>query len=289
MTWIVLGSALALCLALILAERLLLTPRAILTVEDVVTSPGRPVRLRAHVERDILPFWDPPVAGVDVLFGTAGAAKTDASGNAELVLPAADAPGRARHEVSIRGRLPADPAPLVVDILAPDAPVFVIDIDGTVARCSAYGQAVRENRKIRAIAGAADGVKALARRFAVVFLTARDHTFRAKTLEWLRDNGFPEAPVLLRRLRYFKQSAEAHKRARLSELAPDVRLAAGVGDLRADAAVYKERGMRAYVLGRAAAEGAVTVADWPALLAEVERAATASSSAPPPASSPSQT
>jgi hypothetical protein len=271
MTWIVLGTCLAGCLLLVLAERLLLNPRALVTVEDAITAVGKPIVLRVQVERDILPFWDPPLPGVEVTFAGAGTAKTGADGRAELVLPAADAPGHRRYATTIAGPLAPEPADLLVDVVAADMPVVVIDIDLTVANATPLGQAMKENRQIRPIAGAVEGVKALAARFAVVFLTARDHVFRFRTIEWLQENGFPDAPVLLRRRRIWRQSAADHKRERLGELVPVVRLAVGIGDLAADAAVYRERGMRAYILGRATADGAVTVRDWRALLEDLDK------------------
>jgi len=300
-TALVIASALAGVALLVLADRFLLAPRALLTAEDVVTSTGRPVTLVATVERDLLAFWDPPIAGAEVTFHavddagrrTLGTARTNATGTATLALPAFDAPARLRGVATLAGPLPAFEAPFVVDALAPDRDVFVIDIDRTIARVGPLQQALRDNAKIRPMTGAADAIRALAPRYATVLLTARDHIFRAKTLEWLRDNGFPETPLLMRRgKRYWQQKAEPHKRERLQELSGGVRLAVGVGDLPADARVYREHGMRAFIIGGATSDGAKTVRDWKAILDDLSAAPPAPPSSasppPPPTTAPSQ-
>lgn len=293
-TAIVVGAALLGCALLVLADRLLLSPRALLVVEDVVTAPGRPIMLRASVERDIVLFWDPPIADVDVTFHAVetggrralGAARTDARGIATLAIPPFDAPARLLGVATLTASHPAFDAPFIVEALAPDRDVFVVDIDRTLAAVGPIMAALKDNAKIAPLAGAADGLRALAARYATILLTARDHIFRGKTLDWLRDNRFPDMPLLMRRgRRYWQQTPEDHKRERLAELASVVRLAAGVGDLPADALVYRERGMRSYLIGRATSDGAVTVRDWKSLLDDLTKAGllpSASAAAPPP-------
>ncbi|MBI2933064.1 MAG: hypothetical protein HYY16_15580 [Planctomycetes bacterium] len=276
---IVIGVVLLISLLLLLADRLVLTPRARLTVDDVVTKAGQPIRLRALVERDILPFLDPPLPAKEVVFHlvessgrrAVGSARTNANGIAEIARPPAESHGRSRYVATLQDSLKADDAELIVDVLSPETPVLVIDIDRTIADASSIGQALRENRRIRAVAGAPEALRTLASRFALVFLTARDHVFRAKTIEWLQSNGFPEAPVLLRGKRYWRQKAEDYKRERLAQMAAHVTLTAGVGDLPADARVYRERSMRAYLIGRAKADGAITLHDWNAILEDLRQ------------------
>ncbi len=276
---LVMGAALAVCLLLVLADRLMLAPTVLVSVEDVVTTPGKPISLRACAEREILPFCDPLLAGVGLKLHVIEAgvrreiasAVTGADGLAHFPLGATGAPARARYVVTVAPPHRGLDAPIVVDVIEPDARVFVIDIDGTIARTSAFMQAVRENARIRPLKDAPDCVQRLARTFVIVYLTARDHIFRAKTLEWLIVKGFPEAPLLLRRKRFWTQKAVDHKRERLAEMAAQVKLTAGVGDLATDALVYKERGMRAYIIGRGTIDGATTARDWSALLEAVSK------------------
>src|SRR5262245_47582730 len=99
--WAVLLAVAATGLALLLAERRFLSPRRLLTPEDVAASPGRPVRLRAWVERDLFPLWDPPLAGAEVRFtvdGVVRAATTDVEGKAELAI---DPPAPGLHVVRV--------------------------------------------------------------------------------------------------------------------------------------------------------------------------------------------
>jgi hypothetical protein len=275
MTFLVFGAVLAACALLVLVDRFVLSPSALVTPEDVVAPEGRPLTLQATVERDILPLWDPPLAGVDVTFRSEGrilgVARTDERGVARLTLPAPAGPGRMRVVADIAGPLAAPEAPFLVDTLPPDREVAVVDIDGTVADVHPRWQGLRDNRKIHPLAGAVESVRALSERFAVVFLTARDHIFRAKTRDWLREHGFPDAPVLMRRgKRYWNQSSESHKRERLSELAVPLRI--GVGDAPGDAAAYAGSGMRAYLLGGARFAGAFSVQGWREIMDDLAKA-----------------
>lgn len=263
-TLLIIASVAAVCVLLVVAERLLLSPRALVTPEDVITAPGLPISVRVLVERRILPFWDPPLRDAEVVLeGETGrsSARTNARGVAEFGLPAAEA-GRHRYVARLAAPIEGDPAPLLVEVVPPDRPVLVADIDGTLANVHQVVHAFRDNAAIRPHEGAAATLTALQTRYSILYLTARDHIFRAKTLDWLRANGFPEAPVLVRRRRFWSQSAARHKRERLAELASRVPLAAGIGDLPADIAVYRERQMKAFLIGRRTAEGAVRIESW---------------------------
>ena len=106
----------------------------------------------------------------------------------------------------------------------------------------------------------------LAKRFRVVYLTARDHSFLAKTRGWFRLHGLADGPVFMRRRRFWSQRAFDHKLERLGELTKERRIVAGVGDLPLDAKAYLARGMAAYVMDPGGAvpeiEGATRVRSW---------------------------
>jgi hypothetical protein len=101
----------------------------------------------------------------------------------------------------------------------------------------------------------------------LLYLTARDHIFTGKTREWLRINGFPEAPIYLRRVRFWSQRPKAHKLACLARLKEGFsNLAWGIGDLRGDVEAYAAHGLRPILLSsrtpRKLPEGTVVAPTW---------------------------
>src|SRR5688572_2735795 len=129
MIWILFAGVLA--AALILAERLIVAPEDQVSAEDLLALPNSRIRLVARVERYIIRFVDPPVRGATVEFFEGdkllGSAVTDASGFASIEVDVGG-PGRRRFRIVTRRAEQA----LVVDVLPPDAPILVLDIDHTI-------------------------------------------------------------------------------------------------------------------------------------------------------------
>lgn len=270
MAWFVAAGILA--IAVILAERLLVAPEDQLTAEDVLALPQSRLRLVARVERYILRFVDPPLRGVPVHFFEGekrlGDALTDERGFASIEIDAGP-PGRRRFRVVS----PRSEEALVVDVRPADAPVLVLDLDHTVADVGTFRFAFAANRTVRPLAGAIDAIRRLSQRFEIVYLSARDHSFLEKTRDWLRLQGLPDGPVLLRRRRFWSQRSGDHKLERLGELKRTHRLVAGVGDLPSDARAYLAHGLAAHLIDPRGAlpdiEGAVRVRSWEELEARL--------------------
>lgn len=263
MVWLL--GALLLAVAVVLAERLVVAPEDLLTAEDVLALPGSRIRLRVRVERYLIRFVDPAVRGETVEFFEGdtklGSAVTDAAGFASIEV---DAGPEGRRRFQVRTRRAQET--LVADVLPADAPILVLDIDHTITDVSTFRFAFTPDRKIRALPDAVEVIPRLAKRFRVVYLTARDHSFLAKTRGWFRLHGLADGPVFMRRRRFWSQRAFDHKLERLGELAKDRRIVAGVGDLPLDAKAYLARGMAAYVMDPGGAvpeiEGATRVRSW---------------------------
>ena len=279
MVWLL--GAVALAIVLVLAERLFVAPEDQLTAQDALALPHSRVRLVARLERYVLRFVDPPVRGATVEFfeGEArlGSAVTDAQGFASIEVDAGPA-GRRRFRVVSRRSQEA----LVVDVLASDAPVLALDLDHTVADVSTWRFALATSREVRALEGAVEAIRRLANRYAIIFLTARDHSFLAKTREWLRLQGLPDGPAFLRRRRFWSQRAGDHKLERLGELKRTHRLVAGAGDMPADVKAYLANGMAAFLIDPRGAvpdiEGAVRVSSWKELEAKLSATSATSTS-----------
>lgn len=249
---------------------LLITPRDLLVPSD------EPAVLEVEVERRYAPFVDPPAAGVRVEVEGRGEAVVGPDGVARLPLGLL-APGT--HALRVRqAGATGRPVEAVVRSVPPDATVFITDIDRTIADVSPAGFILLPNRWVRPLPGAREALAALSGRMEIVYLSARDHGFLHKTRRWLRMNGFPEAPLYLRRdTRFWTVPSRDHKIARLGELRARFRnIRAGVGDLPGDIHAYAAHRIPAVLISPRAHAGlpedTVRVTDWTAILEWVRAA-----------------
>jgi phosphatidate phosphatase APP1 len=251
-----------------------LSASALVTAWDVLAVAGECATLELEVERLRCAFWDPPLEGADVEVEGLGSATTDARGRAELPLGPLG-PGTYRYRVRLRStRWEASPAEALVCAVPRETPVFVTDIDRTIADISPLGFILLGNDLVRPMPGAPEALREIARRFQVVYLTARDHVFAAKTRDWLRRRGFPESPLYLRKgTRFWDTSPRDHKIARLGELrARFPRLRWGVGDVRGDLEAYAAHGIEGILLsprGRPVAAPGRVARSWTEILTVV--------------------
>jgi hypothetical protein len=263
MLWLLAAAVLA--AAIVLIERLFVAPEDQISADDLLALPGSRIRLVARVERYLIRFVDPPVRGerVEFLEGDrlVGEAVTDALGFASIEI---DAGPVGRRRFTVRTRRAAEV--LMVDVLPADAPVLVLDIDHTITTVSTFRMAFTTNRKTGHLPDAVETIRRLARRFAVVYLTARDRSFLGKTRGWFVLQGLPDGPIFLRRQRFWSQKSFDHKLERLAELKKTHRCVAGVGDLSGDARAYLATGMSAFLMDPAGVlpdiEGAMRVRGW---------------------------
>src|SRR5262245_21755523 len=158
MPWIL--GALALALLVMVVERLVVAPEDQLTAEDALALPHGRVRLVARLERYLLRFVDPALRGATVEFFEGekrlGAATTDSEGFATLEIDAGPV-GLRRFRVAT----PRADEALVVNVLAPETPVLVLDLDHTVADVSTMRFAFTPNRNVRPLSDAVDVVRRL--------------------------------------------------------------------------------------------------------------------------------
>lgn len=253
---------------------------ALVTAWDILAVAGEPATLEIEVERWRCAFWDPPLAAAEVEVDGLGRATTDARGRAEFPLGPLG-PGTHLFRACLRSAgWDAPPAEVLVRAIPRDAPIFITDIDHTIADVSPLGFILRANESVRPVPGAPEALREIARRFQVVYLTARDHIFTAKTRDWLRRRGFPEGPLYLRKgTRFWDTPPREHKIARLGELRARFRdLRWGVGDVAGDMEAYAAHGIGGILLsprgGSAPPAASRVVRGWPEIEALVlDRAA----------------
>jgi hypothetical protein len=239
-----------------------MAPETLVTARDLLAPADGPVNLEIEVERRYWPFFDPPLADAELEI-EGQKVLTDRAGEARIDL-GTRAPGL--HRLRVRLGPATDEA--LVAVVAKDQPIFITDIDHTIADVSSMGFIFRSVGSVRPLAGSREALERISKKMQIVYLTARDHIFARKTREWLALHGFPPAPVYLRRrTRFWTVRARDHKVSRLRELRlafPNIPW--GVGDLPGDAQAYREHGIPPILISprpqEGVPEGTVQVAAW---------------------------
>jgi hypothetical protein len=232
--------------------------RCVINVRDALVLPGQTARLRARIQRafPLFPTW--PVRGAAVGVEPGYRAVTDAAGWIDLEVR----PGR--YTVCADG---ANPTTAVLEAVPPERELFVTDIDRTLSDASSLAALLWPNEWIRPLPGAAAVMQRLKDRFQIVYLTARNFRFAAKTKAWLAGAGFPTAPVLMREPLWWRLSSARYKRDAMAELAARFKsIRFGAGDRAGDARAYARAGARPFLIGassgRRVPDGTVSVRSW---------------------------
>jgi hypothetical protein len=244
----------------------------LITPYDQLCEAGEPVTLEVEVEFAPLPFIDPPRRGIEVEVENFGRATTGADGRA-VFPPQALPAGTHRLKVQVR-QLARE---VLLRVVTKDTPIFITDIDQTIADVTPFGFIVRPVEDVQALPGAVEAIREIAQSMQVVYLTARDHVFIRKTKDWLQSAGFPEGPLYTRRgTRFWSASPEQHKLARVGELRPrfpNVRW--GVGDKPGDVVAYETHGIPAILLAptkpAGVSEKSICLPDWKSILERVRK------------------
>ena len=222
--------------------------KALISSFDILTTVDEPVTIELMLERRIIPFIDPPLAFQEVELHGVGTTTTDAAGKATFDLGPLE---QGVHHYRALAEKWSAQTKIYVHVMDRDRPVFVTDIDGTIADCSNFGFVVRPPTSVSEIKGAPEALKEIANTMEIVYLTARDHIFSERTRRWLRHSGFPEGTLYLRRERFWSVSPKDHKIRRLREFCRtfrDVRW--GVGDTRGDMEAYESHAIRPILLAK---------------------------------------
>lgn len=264
---------------------------------DAIALLGGQVELRAKVERVGALCIHPDIEGARVEFAlqvqqapggpqlswsaaasetglqVLGMARSDDDGMAAVMFtpPGAGQFCLVARVVGEAGR-PGPQDEFLLSILDPGRAILVSDIDHTIADVSALRFLVADAHEIKPLAQAPAVLGRLSERYQIVYLTARDDTFMARTRDWLSTWGFPRAPALF--WDFLGTPSLSHgrfKRERLADLERrGLSLVVGVGDRDADAKAYLANGMRAILIRApesAVPGGSQPVASW----SEVER------------------
>jgi hypothetical protein len=258
---------------------------------DELIVAGQDAMLRAKLERAGFLLWRPDVEGIqanfevlhvprtheakEAVYYAIGQAPTDRDGIAALKVRGFF---QGRHIVRVNCPDAAHAAAYMrVFAVTPDIPILVCDIDHTIADVGTVGFLTARPRSVPPVQGSAEALRELSARFLVVYLTARDDSFRDATLSWLQEKGFPEGPVFFSDLSksVYLGSARRFKTEQLAAWrAAGLNLQAGVGDRAEDAESYLANGMKAFILGSGRADlipDAVRVGSWQEITRHLSR------------------
>jgi len=241
---------------------------------DVLCKPGERVLLKGRLWRKRILLRGVMGRKIEFFLGKEliGEARTDREGLATLPFrPEGEEDYFIRVVLAEREGLRTDVASLLVSSRQVETRTAVLDIDGTLAQSSVWLLPFRSHRKIRPLPGAIEAVWALARRYAIIYLTGRDDSFLQKTKEWLEMHAFPRAPVFFWDPAMRLVTPAVHKMLTIKALKKEwPNLVLGIGDRPSDALAYLSGGIKAYIVGthhRRAPEGAAVFRNW----AEVSR------------------
>lgn len=250
--------------------------RVILAGEDVVSVPKKTVRVTTKLVRRSIFLKD--IEHQPMEFHLISTPKknnspkvqqevTDGEGEAGTDLYLAE---EGFYEVLIKypGNHKYRPGEDTVVVLAvpPTKPVIVLDLDNTLTKGNWF------KAKPEPIPYDEDTVRvvqALAKKYSVVYLTARPKYLHRRSRAWLNKYGFPEGPILLWYPETLRElSPTRYKRDELLALRREgINLAVGISNTKSDIKAYRQAGMEPIIIGKKKSKRARIAQNW----AEIEK------------------
>jgi cardiolipin synthase A/B len=231
-------------------------PEALAVGLDALTTPGKPVALRAklttssvlrrslkdevvHIEESGATHWT----------------RTDRTGFAAVTVTP-----RQAGTTEFRATLARDSATTATGrlfVIDGAREVVVVDIDKTISDMPEW-RVPFQGDKAPAFPGAADVIRDLARTRQILYLTARDDRYDRQTRAFLSRNGFPDGPIIYNDIGFasaeereqFRPSKHGEYKLRQLEAlkARGVRVSLGIGNTETDAYAYEKAGLKSYLL-----------------------------------------
>lgn len=134
--------------------------------------------------------------------------------------------------------------PFSILILKKDEPYIICDIDFTISSTNAVLLLTKNILHIKSVIDSVGIMRSLARKYKIIYLTARRDYYTRLTKLWLMKKGFPRGPLLARRYEnHFQQEL-----FKIKALHPIVRISKngiGIGDLSSDISAYLKHNLRA--------------------------------------------
>ena len=226
--------------------------------EIILKAKLETVLLRKDIEHEQVDFY------VDEVF--VGSSRTDDEGFALMPFtPEKTGDFNVVYKLPAASGYSPEKTKALLAVRTEERPALVTDLDYTLIDMSKYRFLIHDNKKIPPIEGALEGLKELAKRYDIIYLTARDDIYLNVTKDWLEMYGFPRAPVFFCDLSEDPLSQGKFKEKALKELKskwPNIEV--GIGDKVHDAEAYIAGGIKAFLLGRHESfpEGAIVAEKW---------------------------
>lgn len=248
--------------------------KPLLFVQDAVVGPDHRTRLVAHLARETIFGVPKDIEHAPVSFHAGdralGVADTGENGTAmlECTLPDGEINTiEARAKIS-RTELRAEAA---VHVWREDRIILVVDIDDTISQTDVDDLLFDEqDDDSRPLKHSPRVVRRLAEDYQILYLTARPSFLLDKTRQWLSDNDFPNAPVLVSYQKRDLLRQGAYKYRALADLQKTWPLVMiGIGDRTTDAEAYGASGMLCLIVNPNKKDKfgrhAVMMSDWKAI------------------------
>jgi hypothetical protein len=228
--------------------------RALLTADDAVVRADGNVSLRAYLQRKTGTLAQHSIENHVVRFivegGLVGEGKTDGEGLATFVYALRDQRASSfTAETEIDGQTLRDARPIFR--FRPGCVGIIVDIDGTVSRTDVSDLMRKEGKKSQPIDWSQRVVQKLASTYNVAFLTARPRAWLEKTRQWVKENGYPDAPLYTAPgLRKAMQAGQFKREALAMAQQGFPDLLIGIGDMESDAYAYGANRMLTLIVGQ---------------------------------------
>lgn len=170
-------------------------------------------------------------------------------------------PGTGDYVFSVRlasdSKRVALPAPLTLCVRKKEQEFFITDIDKTISDAGPLAFLLKKPEDIQPMPDSPEVLRALSKKYTIIYLTAREEIFRRKTKTWLADKGFPAGPVYFWDMQKDEFRSGQYKAEMIEKLKKDwPSIFAGAGDQVSDATAYQANGMKAYIFRKPNAESA---------------------------------
>ncbi|MFP4105870.1 MAG: hypothetical protein ACLFVU_07220 [Phycisphaerae bacterium] len=221
---------------------------------DRLTVPGRTVEVQTRLQQGDL-LDDQP--GFVVRYYLDGqllkVARTNEEGRSIIhFTPESEGDHVLTAELSPNGfrTAPPDPVQILVRAVPAETPLVVVDIDKTLVEAGFITVLIGDPRPLQDSPRVMDR---LAGEYSIVYLTHRPDYLSPKSKAFLREHGYPEAPLLLSETAGMPAGSREFKTKRLGELADQFgNMKIGIGDMVSDAQAYIDNDLQAYLIVRPA-------------------------------------
>lgn len=150
----------------------------------------------------------------------------------------------------------------------PNRIAIAVDIDGTISKTDFETLLFEDqDNESRPVKGARMALNKIAEDYNILYVTARPRFLMQKTHSWLRENQFPDGPVIAASGYREWMSQTRYKTRALTEVRdgwPNLRI--GIGDTSMDAKAYDASKMLCIILssdpGKVVSQRSVVVKDW---------------------------